>query len=72
PTERKLAAAAETGQIRVTEFVEETRQLLSASTPGKDSLDELREAWRLMRTALLTSMLPLGLMSGTNDGVGEA
>ncbi|KAL3914679.1 MAG: hypothetical protein SGPRY_007545 [Prymnesium sp.] len=69
PAARKLAAAAVTGQIRVAEFVKESRQLLGASAPANDSLDELREAWRLMRAALLAAMLPLGVLSATDAGV---
>ncbi|KAL3918777.1 MAG: hypothetical protein SGPRY_005880 [Prymnesium sp.] len=53
------------------EFVKETRQLLGASAPTKDSLDELREAWHLMRAALLMALLPLGILSATDVGLAK-
>lgn len=69
PAARQLAAAAVMGQLRVADFVKEARQLLGPAAPAKDSLDELREAWRIMRTALLGAMLPLGLVSATDAGL---
>ena len=69
PAARKLATAAVTGQLRVADFVKETRQLLGAAAPPKESLDELREAWRLMRTALLAAMGPLSLVTATDVGL---
>ncbi|KAL3914982.1 MAG: hypothetical protein SGPRY_007422 [Prymnesium sp.] len=52
PAVRKLAAAAVTGQLRVSEFVKESRQLLGAAAPAKESQDEIREAWRMMHAGL--------------------
>lgn len=70
PAARKLAAAAVTGQVQVAELVKEARQLLGPAAPARGSLDELREAWRIMRTAILTAMLPLGLaVSATDAGL---
>lgn len=69
PAARKLATAVVTGQIRVAEFVKETRHLMGAAAPAKESLDELREAWRLMRAGLLAAMVPLSIMEATDAGL---
>lgn len=69
PAVRKMTAAAVTGQLRVSEFVKESRLLLGAAAPPKESLDELREAWRLMRTALLAAAIPLALLTATDVGL---
>ena len=71
PAARKLAMSAVTGQIRVSEFVKETRQLLGSAAPAKESLDELREAWRVMRTALMAATIPLGLLTATDVGLAK-
>lgn len=39
--------------------------------PPKESLDELREAWRLMRTALLAAAIPLALLIATDAGLAK-
>ncbi|KAL3930214.1 MAG: hypothetical protein SGPRY_001635, partial [Prymnesium sp.] len=71
PAARKLAAAVVSGQLRVVDFVKETRILLGSAAPPKESLDELREAWRLMRTALMGAALPLTLLTATDQGLAK-
>lgn len=51
--------------------MKETRHLLGSAAPARDSLDELREARRVMRTVLLAAMLPLGLVTATDVGLAK-
>ncbi|KAL3902261.1 MAG: hypothetical protein SGPRY_012138 [Prymnesium sp.] len=49
---RKLAAAAVVGRFRVREYIRESRSILEAAAPTANSLEELQEAWAMMRVAL--------------------
>lgn len=66
---RKLAASALAGQLKLVEFMAAPRLLLRAAAPEKGSLDELREAWALLRVALVAVREEIYSMSSSDAGV---
>ena len=68
-TARKLAVAAVAGQLRLVDFKSASRLLLGQAAPEKDSLDELRETWALVRVALMATGEEIYGMTSSDPGV---
>lgn len=69
PAAFKLAQSALVGEFKVREFAREMRLALNVAGRGMSALDELREAWRLVKSALLAVSMPLYGMSHCDEGV---
>ena len=65
----RLAHSALVGEFKVAEFAKEMKLALNVASKGMCALDELRETWRLIKSALLAVGMALYGMSHCDEGV---
>ncbi|KAL3904410.1 MAG: hypothetical protein SGPRY_011294 [Prymnesium sp.] len=65
----RLAQSALAGEFKVTEFAREMKLALNVASKGMCALDELRETWRLIKSALLAMGMVLYGMSHCDEGI---